>query len=117
MHPRKSSQADSVSRPVRGAILCWFMSTPSWTRFGTRYGGFEQHEKTIAPLRGLNVHLNEKFKVAFCEDNQATIHIIQTGNSASFVMLTELKELLWRGFENNSQKVSSISSTSTLCTQ
>ena len=73
-----------------------------------RYGGFEQHERTIAPLRGLNVHLNEKFKVAFCEDNQATIHIIQTGNSAQLrhadrtqrTSLAWLREQFTKGFFN-----------------
>ena len=73
-----------------------------------RYGGFEQHERTIAPLRGLNVHFNEKFKVAFCEDNQATIHIIQTGNSAQLrhadrtqrTSLAWLREQFTKGFFN-----------------
>ena len=73
-----------------------------------RYGGFEQHDRTIAPLRGLNVHLNEKFKVAFCEDNQATIHIIQTGNSAQLrhadrtqrTSLAWLREPFTKGFFN-----------------
>ena len=73
-----------------------------------RYGGFKQHERTIAPLRGLNVHLNEKFKVAFCEDNQATVHIIQTGNSAQLrhadrtqrTSLAWLREQFSKGFFN-----------------
>ena len=80
-----------------------------------RYGGFEQHERTIAPLRGLNVHLMRSLKLHFVKTIKQQFTSFRLEIPHSFVMLTELKELLWRGFENNLRKVSSISSTSTLC--
>lgn len=58
-------------------------------QFGHR-GDSSRHCHRALPLRfraagACAVPLNVKFKVAFCEDNQATIHIIQIGNSAQMM--------------------------------
>ena len=46
-----------------------------------RYGGAQHDGKSVADINGFNVHLSEKFKVQFLEDNQATITIITKGGS------------------------------------
>ena len=72
-----------------------------------RYGGMEPRKDYSASSR-IDCFLNEKFKVAFCEDNQATIHIIQTGNSAQLrhadrtqrTSVAWLREQFSKGFFN-----------------